>query len=216
MSLTIHATLEYEKLKLLYSDEEILRFLSSGSYYTTETKAEWKNHIRNMLEGWEKISSVEDYKPKDHGPNVPGTYALVYNGNGKVDHPILWNRAFMFGETTQPGWKRLIHHVGALRGKSSNMSDKYRKHLPVINESCGVDIKTNLSKVDIYFRPHRVSDPDHETYDRHSQCMEQQAHAFFWAIWNTKTSGNTRDLPQDWLITKCKEFLTEKGIPTKY
>lgn len=216
MSYTIHAKLDYEKLKLSFTDDQILKFLEAGTYHVLDKTPEWEPTIRNMLEGWTKISSVKDYNVNEHGPFEPGTYALVYNENGKVDHPILWNQTFIFGETTQQGWKRLLHHEGALRGKTTNMSDKYRKHLPTINESVGADITKNLDKVDIYFRPHSVTDPDHKTYDRHSKHMEEQAHGFYWAIWGNKTSGNTRDLPKDWLINKCKKFLNDKGIETKY
>jgi hypothetical protein len=208
----IHVKLDQEALG--YSDEQILNFIKDSVYHVTEKKPEWNNRVRDMLEGWEKINTMDKWSSND-GPAVPGTYALVWDEAYDVTHPILWNRTFIFGESTRAMWHRLQTHHVALRGKTSNMSEKYRKHLPSINRWAKVDITKNLDKVAIWARPHRVSDLDYQ-YDRdHSVFMEKQAHAFYEALWGHGPIANTRDKPDYSLILKCKAFLTEAGYQTK-
>jgi hypothetical protein len=208
----IHVKLDQEALG--YSDEEILNFIKDSEYHVIKKKPEWTNKIRNMLEGWEKIGTMDTWCTND-GPFVPGTYALVWDKDGDVTHPILWNRTFIFGESTRGMYHRLQTHHVALRGKTSNMSDKYRKHLPSINEWAKHDVTANLDKITIWARPHSVSDTDYQ-YDRdHSVYMEKQAHGFYEAIWGYGPIANTRDKPDYYLIQRCKTFLTEAGYTTK-
>jgi hypothetical protein len=208
----IHVKLDQEALG--YSDEQILNFIKDSVYYVTEKKPEWNNRVRDMLEGWYKVGTMDTWNSND-GPFQSGTYALVWDENNKIDHPIRWNRTFLFGESTRDMYLRIQTHHGALKGKTTNMSDKYRKHLPSINRWAGTDITKNLDKIAIWARPHRVSDKPHEADRHHSVYMEQQAHAFYQAMWGRGTVANTRDLPQPELVERCRKFLTESGYTTK-
>lgn len=149
-------------------------------------------------------------------PEIPGTYALVFDNNNVIDNPIQWNKTICFGETTQPAWKRIHTHVGALNGTTTNMSDKYRKHIHAINAFCGEDIKKNLKAVKVFFRPHSITDPEF-AYDRYHSClMEKQAHACFRAIWGHGTPANTRDIPSFELVSAAKQYVSNSvGIQTK-
>lgn len=203
----IVATIDIDKLTVPF--DKLSEYLGEFSYYIEPE--EWSNHIRDMTKGWTKVSSVKDWN-SNHGPFEPGTYALVFNDNGKVDNPILWNRTIIIGETTQDAWRRLAHQVGGLRGAITNTSDKWQRAIPKINKRYSCDITKNLDKVDIWFRPHSITDNDHKYNRRHSSLMETQAHAQYHALWGHGTVANTRDLPSVYLINNSRKFLTKRGF----
>ena len=118
----------------------------------------------------------------------------------------------IFGETTQDGWRRIQHHVTALRGRISNNSDKWDRVIPKINKTYKCNISKELDKVQIWFRPHSITDDAHKYSRQHSGYMETQAQAQYRAIWGYGTIGNTRDLPSQYLIENSREFLKNKGI----
>lgn len=210
----VRVTLDLDKLG--YTAEQFHNFIKDSYYEIVEKSPEYSRGIRNMLEGWEKIGTMESWEP-GQGPHVPGTYALVWDSKGDVPHPILCNRTFIFGESTRPMHHRLVTHHVALRGKTSNMSDKYRKHLPAINEWAGDNIKQNLDKIAIWVRPHSATPEDKyfEEWRDHSVYMEKQAHGFYRALWGYGPVANTRDVPDEYLVDRCRTFLTEAGYNTK-
>lgn len=180
-----------------------------------EEKPKYSNHIRDMTVGWQKIGNVKDYK-ETMGPFVPGTYAIVYDPAGKIDNPITWNQTLSFGESTQPAHKRIYSHAGALRGRITNMTEKWNKTIPILNRIIGSDIRKNLQHISIYFRPHEFTDPEFK-FDRDHSCnMEKQAHAHYYALWGHGTKFNTRDLPSVWLIENTKKTLSDRGFTCKY
>lgn len=175
-----------------------------------EEKPAYKNHMRDMTQGWEYIGNVKEYK-ESMGPFKPGTYALVYNRTGKVDNPIIWNQTLIFGETTRSAYKRILCHTGALRGKVTNMTEKWNKNIPRLNQIIGGDIRNNLETISIFFRPHDITDPDFQDDRTHSCNMEKQAHAQYHAIWDHGTVFNTRDLPDFSTIKEAKKLMESIG-----
>lgn len=202
----IVATIDVDKITVPF--DELQKIIGEFSYYIEPE--EWSNHIRDMTKGWTKVSSIKDWN-SNLGPFEPGTYAIVVNKTGLVDHPILCNCTVIIGETTQEGWRRLQHQVGALRGAITNTSDKWQRAIPEINRQYSFNIEKNLDLVDIWFRPHAVTDKDHKYNRRHSSHMETQAHAQYHALWGHGTVANTRDLPSTQLINESKKFLTKRG-----
>jgi len=176
-----------------------------------EEKPVYKSYIRDMTKGWDYIGNVKEYK-ESMGPFKPGIYALVYNETGKIDNPVTWNKTLIFGETIQSGYKRIQCHTVALRGKVSNMTEKWNKNIPRLNKIAGGDIRNRLQYISIFFRPHDITDPEF-TEDRDHSCnMEKQAHAQYRALWGHGTSFNTRDLPDYNMIKAGKELLESKGL----
>ena len=175
-----------------------------------KTILEYSTHLRDMTQGWIKIGKVSTWKPSD-GPFVPGTYAFVYDPKNKIKNPITERGVINIGETTRPGHKRIVMHQLCLRGKKSNMGDKWQSQSTRINEMYGCDILNELNNITIFFRPHHISDEAFESDRTHSSNMETQAHAQYAALWGTLTPGNTRDLPSEKLIEESKKFLTERG-----
>lgn len=210
----VKVTLDLDKLG--YTAEEFYNFVKDSPYEVIEEQPEYSRSIRNMIAGWKKIGTMKSWNPSQ-GPFEPGTYALVWDDKGTVTHPILVNRTFIFGESTREMHHRLVTHHVALRGKTSNMSDKYRRHLPSINEWAGTDITKNLDKVAIWVRPHNAtpSDAHFESWRDHSVFMEQQAHGFYRALWGYGPIANTRDIPGDYLVNRCRAFLDDAGYETK-
>lgn len=214
---TVIATLNLEKLGLTL--EQFAEFAKDNFWYVEEPKVAWKNHIRDLTTPWNSVGTIADWK-ESAGPFKPGIYALVYDPANKICNPILHNQTIIIGETTQSACRRLVHHVGALKGNTTNMSDKYRKHLPKLNEHFGVNLQKELKNIRILFRPHDTSDPDWAEDRGHSSHMETQAHAMYYALWKHFPPGNTRDLPSTYLIDRSRKFLEEKGYqvyqPHKY
>lgn len=175
----------------------------------------YSSHIRDFTEGWIRIGSIAEWQSKEwavnRGLTCPGTYALVYDHLGATENPMLTNQVIIFGETTQAAWKRLGTHVGALKGTTTNMSDKWSKHKSKVNDVFCMDIDSELDKIIIFFRPHNLTDPDWQYDRKHSSLMETQAHAQYHAIWGHGTPANTRDLPSKRLIENSKIFFRNKG-----
>jgi hypothetical protein len=201
------------------TQEQIVLVNSVISFAVSVNKIEsapvYSNHIRDMTTGWQKISNVKDYK-EAIGPFVPGTYAIVYDPAGKIDNPITWNQTLSFGESTQPAHKRIYSHAGALKGRITNMTEKWNKTIPILNKIIGADIRENLQHLSIFFRPHNLTDPEFQYNRDHSCYMEKQAHAYYHALWGHGTKFNTRDLPSIYLIQNAKKILSEKGFTCKY
>ena len=173
-------------------------------------KSTYSNHMRDMTKGWEYISNVKEYK-ESIGPFKPGTYALLYNANGKVNNPVTWNQTLIFGETIQSGYKRIQCHTVALRGKVSNMTEKWNKNIPRLNKIVGGNIRDHLQDISIFFRPHDFTDLEFAEDRNHSCNMEKQAHAQYHALWNHGTIFNTRDLPDYTMIKEAKKLLESTG-----
>jgi hypothetical protein len=180
-----------------------------------EEKPVYSSHMRDMTKGWIYVGNVKEYK-ESMGPFKPGTYALVYNANGKIDNPVTWNQTLMFGETTQGAYKRILCHTGALRGKVTNMTEKWNKNIPKLNKIVGGNIRNHLQDISIFFRPHDVTDPDFEEDRNHSCHMEKQAHAQYHALWNRGTMFNTRDLPGYDMIRTAKKLMEKTGRSCSY
>lgn len=172
----------------------------------------YSRHMRNMLDGWQFINSVAEWSPKQ-GPNVPGTYAFCYDPKNKISNPIMCDATIIFGESTQPAWKRIASHVGAMNGRITNTSDKWQRCIPLMKNNHSVDILKDLKHIKIFFRPHNITDKDHQFDRQHSVLMETQAHAFYAAWCGHLTLGNTRDLPDDHMITDAKQCLKDLAKP---
>lgn len=175
----------------------------------------YKRHIRDMTKGWELISNVKEYK-EAMGPYKPGTYALVYNPDGRIDNPVTWNQTWIFGETTRDAFKRILCHTGALRGTVTNMTEKWNKNVPRLNKIVGGNIKEHLHHISIFFRPHDFTDADFQYNREHSCDMEKQAHAQYHAIWGHGTIFNTRDLPNYDNVKEAKKLMESKGHTCRY
>lgn len=207
---TVVATLNLDTLGLTV--EQFAEFAKDNFWYVKEPEKEWSAHVRDLTTPWEPWGPAQVWKEAT-GPFKPGVYALVYDPKDEICNPILSNQTIVFGESTRPAYHRLYAHVGALRGKSTNMSDKYRKHLPMINEHFKiVNLRNELKNVRILFRPHETTDPDWAENQDHSGFMETQAHAMYYARWGYFAPGNTRDLPSVYEVDRCREFLKEKGF----
>ena len=200
----IVATIDTDNCKIPFN--ELIELIGEFKYYVEAEP--WSNHIRDMRKGWEKVGNVKTWTSND-GPFVPGTYALVYDKDGDITNPLLCNRTMIIGETTQDAWKRLAHQVGGLRGSITNTSDKWQRAIPKINKRFSCDLQKNLDKVIIWFRPHAVTDKEHQYDRKHSSFMETQAHAQYHAIWGYGTPANTRDLPSYQLIKESRAFLVK-------
>lgn len=179
-------------------------------YWEETPSVPYSSHIRDITEGWQLVGNVRTWRAGD-GPNVPGTYALVFNPYVESRDPFNSPYTICFGETTREGHHRIACHVGALKGNTTNMSDKYANHLHTINRQCGVsDITARLSDIDIFFRAHNESDEEWENDREHSVFMEKQCHALYYTIHNRFPPGNTRDLPSFYLIEQMSNFMEEK------
>lgn len=163
----------------------------------------------DMIVGWKVINNVKDYSYTTDGPFEPGVYALVFDKNNTSSNPIFDSNTILFGESTRDTWKRLVHHTGALKGKTSNMTNKWDKHLPKINQILDTDITQHLDKIKIYFRPHQEDVGKWKTDRKYSTWMETSCHAIYHLFHGRFTPGNTRDLPSDRDIEQYKTFLTE-------
>jgi hypothetical protein len=205
-----NATLSPEQI------EQINKLLPFAEKYTVvEEKPVYSNHIRNMTKGWERICSISEWCEQS-GPFVPGTYALCWDPKGTVENPVCWSGTLLFGETTQPAWKRIASHAGALRGTRTNTREKWLTNLEKFKKyNNGLVLEHNLDKISILFRPHEITDNEFK-YDReHSLFMEKQAHAQFKALWGRGTIFNSRDLPDYYLIENAKKELTKLGFTCK-
>ena len=210
MTKKVRATLDLDKLGMTI--EQWAEF-ARGQYWEEVVELTYSNHLRDMTEGWTKISSVKEWN-SDLGPFKPGTYAFVFDDDGKVAHPLQRNRTILFGETTRSAYLRIHHHHGALRNKSTNTRESWKKRIPIINKIFDCDIQNQLDKVIIFFRPHDHTDENFQYDTNHSRCMETQAQAQYYAMFGQFTPGNTRDMPHDWMIKESRVLLEAKGYKT--
>jgi len=211
--LKIHAIFDLDSIGMTVEEFQST-ILSKAKYWQEEQeppKYEYKQC--NMFAGWEYVGNVKRYSTTQ-GPNYPGVYALVYDPDDTVTNPMLSDKLITLGESSRPAHHRIVSHTGALRGTTTNMSGKYQDHLHRINEVIGVDLKQNLSKIKIFYRPHRY-DKEFEYWEdntHHSSSMEKDAHAQYYALWNRFCPGLTRDKPSHYRIAEHKEFLINEGI----
>lgn len=169
----------------------------------------------DMSTNWSFVNNVKNYNRKD-GPFQPGVYALVFDTDNVSSNPIFDSNTILFGESTRDTYKRLEHQVGALRGTTTNMTNKWERHLPKINEIFNTDITKHLDKIKIYFRPHD-EDMGKWRNDRvHSVWMETSCHAMYVLIHGQFTPGNTRDLPSSRDINRYRQFLSEQNFFEKF
>lgn len=186
-------------------------------YVPVEPVTVWSNHQRNLLIGWTKIGDAGDFSTagimSGDFLTKPGTYALVYDPAGIVENPIIENKTIKFGETTQAAWKRIYSHVGGIRGKTTNTSENWNKSIDRVANHFGVS-KYSIRPRDItlFFRPHDVTDLDHQFDRRHSQEMETQAQALYFALHGIYAPGNSRDMPYWFHINRARDFLVENGF----
>lgn len=186
-----------------------------GTLEITEELGYYEQNCKDMISGWKYINNVKDYSwTNDNGPFEPGVYALVYDPVDSAVNPILDKNTIIFGESTRDCYKRIICHTGALKGTTTNMTDKWNKHLPKINRTFGIDIRQDLTKIKIFFRPHDYDDGAWRTERVHSVWMETSCQAIYKLIHGKFTPGNTRDLPSDWTVKRYRQFLIEEGLVT--
>lgn len=207
----VKTTLDLDKLGMTV--EQWAEF-AKGQYWEEVVELKYSDHIRDMTKGWVKVSSVKDWN-SDLGPFKPGTYAFVFDQDGDITSPLLVNRTILFGETTQSAYLRIQHHHGALRNKSTNTKESWQKKIPKINRVFDCDILNQLDKVMIFFRPHDHTDEDFQYDSNHSRRMETQAHAQYYALFGQYTPGNSRDLPNQYIIEKSKTLLESLGYKVK-
>lgn len=205
----IQATIDLDQLGMTL--EEWAKFAYNQEWYQLEEIPPWSNHMRDMTQGWQKLCTAKDWagesKAWEKGWREPGVYALVLDVNDKGLHPVTSNRTVCFGETTQTLGKRVHTHISALKGKISNMTEKWNKYDSVVNYRYDCDIRNNLDKVWIWTRPHKVTDPDYIYNRNHSCYMEQQAMAHYYALWGVFPPANTRDLPYTQQVNEAKETM---------
>lgn len=198
----VTAILDLESLGMTLTEWKNFAKDNRWEIYTPPPR--YSKHMRNMLEGWQYLTTIGSWKENEafeKGWRDSGTYAFVYDPDDRQLHPILNDSTLIFGETIQPLYKRMMHHVGAFKGKTTNMAGKWDDFLG-----------TDLNYIKIWFRPHRVSDPDWEFEREHSSLMETQAHATYRALWNKNTRYNTRDLPNTIQISEARKILIENNI----
>lgn len=170
----------------------------------------YSSHLRDLTQGWEKLGRLTDWKPA-HGPFVPGTYAFVYDPTNKIKNPITERGVMNIGETTRPAHNRIVMHQLCLRGKKSNVGNKWQSQSSRINETYGCDILNEIHNISLFFRPHSYTDAEFAEDRTHSVAMETQAHAQYAAMFGIMVPANTRDLPSQWLIEESRKFLIDKG-----
>jgi len=211
----ITATFDLTKIGLTAKQfTELMSKDPSAYWYKHEEPKEYSRHLRDMTQGWIRIGTAKEWD--NNSPLVPGTYAIVYDKDGNIENPITTNRTIIFGETTQSAWKRIYTHVGALKGKSTNTTDAWRKRIPKVNDAWNCDLVNELDRVVIFFRPHSVTDKDFQYDSNHSLEMEKQAHAHYYALFGYGTIGNTRDIPSWNMIKECTAVLESKGYNPKF
>jgi hypothetical protein len=194
--------------------EKILKL--ADQWVESTPTPDYSYQIRDITLGWNLIGTVKDWKQAD-GPYSSGTYSLVLDLDNTATNPIFSTNTICFGETTQPGYKRIACHTGALKGNTTNMSDKYRKHTPHINEALDIqDLTEHLDKMKIFFREHRFTDEEWEFDRTHSVYMEKLCHSAYYAIHNKFPPGNTRDLPSHWQIEKTRKFYKNHKLQQKF
>lgn len=208
----VQATIDLDKVGM--TPEQWSSFIGDNFWFEVEQKPSYSNHLRDMTQGWQRLCTVEDWNGEvtawDNGWRDPGVYALVYDKDNKGLHPVLSNRTLCFGETTQHIYKRVNTHVLALKGRVSNMTEKWSKYDKVVNKAFNFDVRNELDKVWIWYRPHHLTDKDWAFDRSHSCLMEKQAHAQYKAFWFHGAPANTRDLPDYDLVQRSKKFLLEK------
>lgn len=207
---TVKATIDLSKLNM--SLEQWSRWADTNNVRWYKEASEWPNYIRDLTQGWKKICTVQQYQAvlaSEITGDEPGLYALVIDLGSQDLHPILGNRTAYFGETTQALPKRLYQHVGALKGYRTNVFDKWNKYDKLVNQAYKCDIKNQLSKTWIWFRPHAVTDKEHKWQRDHSQEMEKQALAHYHSLWGMFPPANTRDIPSSYLCEKVDAQLSK-------
>ncbi len=207
----VQATIDLDKVGM--SEQQWRVFARDCEWHPVIQRPKWNNSIRDMLQGWQKLCTVAEWSGSSmadsQGWTEPGVYALVYEGRIKNCHPILSTETICLGETTQPLYKRVNTHVLALKGKVSNMTEKWGKYDKIVNKQFNCSLRNELDQVWIWTRPHSITDSDWK-YDRDHSChMEKQAHAFVYALWQKFPPANTRDLPDYDLCETAKNFLLE-------
>jgi len=212
----INADFDLDKIGYTF-DQFSKEILKLADQWVESTPASvYSYQIRDITLGWNFIGTVKDWRPAD-GPYSSGTYSLVLDLDNTATNPIFSTNTICFGETTQEGHKRIACHVGALKGHTTNMSDKYRKHTPHINKTFNIeDLTDHLDKSKIFFREHRFTDEEWEFHRMHSVYMEKLCHSAYYAIHNKFPPGNTRDLPSHNLIEKTKQFYENSELRQKF
>jgi hypothetical protein len=202
----VEALIDLTKLSMTISDWD--KFVGdAGQWREVE---EYSYHFRDMTQGWGKLGRVLDWKAS-YGPFEPGTYAFVYDPLNNIKNPITEWGLLNVGETTRPAYKRIVMHQLCLRGKKSNVGDKWQSQASRINTTYGCNILSEIDNISIFFRPHSYSDPNFAESRTHSVTMETQAHAQYAAIFGVMVPANTRDLPSQFQIEESKRFLIEQG-----
>lgn len=202
--------LDTEKLVTSMQEIEELVKKNYGTWYINQP-INYSQEYRDMTYGWELISTVKDYHGPTHGPFEPGVYALVYDADNTSTNPVLEPKTILFGESTRDAYLRVITHTGALKGHTTNSTNKWEKHLPFINSTFNTDLTANLDKIKIYFRPHSLTDDQWKTLRDHSVWMETSCSAQYYLFHKRYAPGNTRDLPTAYQINEYKKFLVESG-----
>lgn len=204
----------------------ILNVVGSLTEYTP--REPYSDHIRDLSEGWIRSCTVDNFSTaydfsKKHNLVGPGIYALVYKHPMlKFEaHPMFLPYTITFGETCQsePA-KRIYQHVGALKGKTTNMTQKWNDYEKTVNryieeafKNSAVpiksDIKKQLDRIEIWFRPHE--DYDWRYNKEHSKKMEIQAHAWFEALWCRNPPGNGNvSMPTKSMVKEVRQFIYNK------
>ena len=209
----VHVTFDLDTNGMSMEELQSTILPKASYWYKEEPRPVYEYKQQNMFAGWEYVGDVKSYASKI-GPHYPGVYALVYDENDSVTNPMLSDKLITLGESSRPAHYRIVTHTGALRGKTTNMSLKYQDHLPRINKMIGVDICANLSKIKIFYRPHRfIKEYEYwEDNTQHSGRMERDAHAQYHALWNKFCPALTRDVPSQYSLDKHKKFLLDEGV----
>jgi len=215
MSTIVNATIDLKSLG--WSKEQWIAFIGDNPWEYVKQQPRYDNKMRNLLEGWQRYSSVREFsetRAYEDGLYKPCCYALVAEKDYNPCHPILDKNTILFGETTQSAAKRLYTHTAAMKGRTSNMTNKYENHSGWIERKTGVNVFKDLDKIGIYYRFHDLTDK-HFQYERyHSSLMETQCHALYKVLHDEFAPGNNRDLPTYGQIDQAKEFLVEKNLIT--
>ncbi len=171
--------------------------------------------LENHTDGWQTVARISEIQGeremRDQGYDQPGVYAIIWDPDGDVDNPILWNRTIVFGETTQPAHRRLYSHVGALRGLRTNTWDKWQgpPRERIQEHFQTTDVLASLDDLRLVFKPH--CNPDWCRDREYSALMETQCTALYIAQWGYPPPANSRDLPDQTLITEARLLLDKLG-----
>lgn len=191
-------------------------FIKDQPWEEVVVKAAYNRDMRDHTQGWQLVGNVKEITGEnwlyERGYTKPGVYALVWDPKNTVKNPITYNQTIVFGETIQSFYKRIYSHVGGLKGRHTNTKAKWEgHHLKQINEYFDCNIKADLSAIKIWFKPHDLLDPDWAEEKMHSQLMETQCQAHYWALWGCLPPANRRDYPSQYLIDEARTLLSNLG-----